>query len=67
VPRRRPVRPSLCFSDDSDLGEPIWATDFTDPMSTPSSKVDVQIAVVGSFASFKRSSRSSRKVFERLP
>ena len=45
----------------------IWATDFTEPMSMPSSKVEVQIAVVGKFPALSRSSSSSLKVLERLP
>ena len=67
VPRRRPVRPSRCRRDARDRGAPICATDITDPMSTPSSRVEVQTAVVGRLETLRRSSSSSRSVFDRLP
>jgi hypothetical protein len=46
VPRRLSVRPDLRRSDDRDRGAPICAADLTEPISPPSSNVDVQTAVV---------------------
>ena len=43
----RPERPKRCLSPETAFATPICAIDFTFPISTPSSRVDVHSAVTG--------------------
>ena len=55
------------LGNDNPGGGPICTTLRTGPMSSPSSSVDVQIAIAGRSVCLRAASVSSRISFERLP
>ncbi|GAB1823655.1 hypothetical protein HerbRD11066_68190 [Herbidospora sp. RD11066] len=66
-PPWRPERPRRWRRAATPGGAPSWATEVTEPMSTPISRVEVQIAVTGRDRSLSRDSTCSRRSFDRLP